>query len=379
MKILYSYLYSNMGGVCSVIKNRQSFTRMKEASVFACMSQDANGLQDLEDHGIATTIDRDYIKKSIDIANREEVNHFNLIDEAQHIEQVFETIDGRINLELHSSTAKFFDQVNDDRASIVNAIVVPSQWSKSRVLSKLNLRENQKKVHVVPNFVRPFPVAKKIQKDRETKPLLVWVGKLYHGKNWIDALRVFRVIAKEIDAKLVMVNGGVNNANTLDQFFNELQFLRIEDKVSLRMSLDREEIGELLSQTRESGGCMLITSLAESFGLVVCEAMNSGVPVVASDVGALSELVEDGRNGFLFPVGSIEQPVEKVSSILSGKVTFAPDVLRETVREYSDIGNVEKYFDVALGIKMQGATPVFEESRVSSASRVGSNAFVWHR
>src|SRR5262249_17070190 len=44
--------------------------------------------------------------------------------------------------------------------------------------------------------------------------------------------------------------------------------------------------------------CLLLPSLFDSFGMVVAEAMASGVPVIVSDMVGAQELVEEGRNGF---------------------------------------------------------------------------------
>ena len=50
----------------------------------------------------------------------------------------------------------------------------------------------------------------------------------------------------------------------------------------------------------------LMPSDMESFGLAALEAMACGVPVIASRVGGLPEVVEDGVSGFLHPVGDVE-------------------------------------------------------------------------
>ena len=44
----------------------------------------------------------------------------------------------------------------------------------------------------------------------------------------------------------------------------------------------------------------------EIFGLVIIEAMNKGLPVIASNIGAIPELVNDGYNGYLFEAGNVE-------------------------------------------------------------------------
>ena len=55
----------------------------------------------------------------------------------------------------------------------------------------------------------------------------------------------------------------------------------------------------LLSTWYRAADVLLVPSRAESFGLVALEAAACGTPVVASDVGGLRTIVEDGRTGFL--------------------------------------------------------------------------------
>jgi N-acetyl-alpha-D-glucosaminyl L-malate synthase BshA len=51
---------------------------------------------------------------------------------------------------------------------------------------------------------------------------------------------------------------------------------------------------------------LLMPSEQESFGLVALEAMACRVPTIATSVGGVPELIEDGVNGRLFPVGDVE-------------------------------------------------------------------------
>ena len=67
----------------------------------------------------------------------------------------------------------------------------------------------------------------------------------------------------------------------------------------------------------------LLPSLQESFGLSALEAMACGVPVVASNVGGLPEVVVDGVTGFLHPPSDVERMAESAIRILSDPALHA--------------------------------------------------------
>jgi glycosyltransferase involved in cell wall biosynthesis len=68
-----------------------------------------------------------------------------------------------------------------------------------------------------------------------------------------------------------------------------------------------------------------LSSLWEGFGLVLLEAMSVGTPVVATRVGAVPEIVVDGKTGFLVPPGDPEAMAEKLILLLENK-TLAKEI-----------------------------------------------------
>jgi len=75
----------------------------------------------------------------------------------------------------------------------------------------------------------------------------------------------------------------------------------------------QQDVGPLVAQT----DLMLMTSQSESFCLAALEAMACGVPVLATRVGGLPELVSHGKTGFLFPVGDRDAAVRLAVNLLS--------------------------------------------------------------
>jgi len=76
---------------------------------------------------------------------------------------------------------------------------------------------------------------------------------------------------------------------------------------------------------------MILPSSMESFGLAALEAMACKVPAIATRVGGVPELVEDGVNGLLFPVGKVDEMAAGVIGLLKNRNRL--DAMRDAARK----------------------------------------------
>lgn len=77
--------------------------------------------------------------------------------------------------------------------------------------------------------------------------------------------------------------------------------------------------GEELSQAYASGDVFVMPSESETLGLVVLEAMSSGIPVVAVRAGGIPDIIppdQDGETGFLFNPGDVDDCLSKLKPLL---------------------------------------------------------------
>ncbi len=169
-------------------------------------------------------------------------------------------------------------------------------------------------ITVIPNFVcatdyQRHPVGDLRQELAPAgEKLLVHVSNFRPVKRPVDCVEIFAsVLQQGIVSRLVMVGDGSERMNAE----HRADCLGISDKCSFVGK--KPNIVDYLS----AADVLLLPSEQESFGLAALEAMACEVPVVASRVGGLPEVVTDGETGYLREVGDVEQMAEAAAKLLT--------------------------------------------------------------
>ncbi len=152
------------------------------------------------------------------------------------------------------------------------------------------------------------------------EPILMHLSNFRPVKRVVDVVKIFACVAQQLPAQLVLIGDGPDRS--------EAEWLAHSLGIHARVHFlgKQERVSELLPLA----DVLLLPSQLESFGLVALEAMACKVPTIATRVGGLPELIDDGVTGLLFEVGDIAAMAQAVLSLLGDRERM--NAMREAAR-----------------------------------------------
>ena len=189
-----------------------------------------------------------------------------------------------------------------------------SQYLKDKTLSAFGITRD---IAVVPNFVncnvyQPYKDESRraVERARFAQPdekLLIHLSNFRPVKRVVDVVKVFAQVVAQVPAQLILVGDGPDRS-AAEWLAHDL---KIHSKIHFLGK--QERVNELLPLA----DLMFMPSEMESFGLAALEAMACKVPSIATRVGGVPELIDDGETGLLFPVAAVNDMADGALSLLT--------------------------------------------------------------
>jgi glycosyltransferase involved in cell wall biosynthesis len=180
-------------------------------------------------------------------------------------------------------------------------------------------------------------------------PTLLCVGRLTPAKGILDLIRALKLLDDRkirCDVKVIGASGGETIAY-------ETECKKAAEQLThVRVTFSGHVQRTALANEYRHATALVMTSHAETLPMVIAEAMATGLPAVAYDVGGIGDQIDDDINGYLIPRGDVERLASRLENIIvdegladrfgsaardKAKGWHEGRVADETVRAYADI------------------------------------------
>ena len=297
MKVLFVYKYLTFGGCETVLKTRIQGLRRRGHDARAWFFLDLGGRPLFEDLGDAVFVgDAEALRASWGLRD------WNLISTLDS-EEVFEILASEaarppLAVECHTSYPKALGYLERLHVGDVDALAVPSEHQAELVRSILPF---EAPIHVLPNPVHwSFLGEPGDFQPRPGKPLVSWIGRLDSHKNWSGFLDIGQgLLRRRRDFELWIV-AEPGEGSIAARLFGQAGEQELLPFLRWFRGVPHERVPVFLEAIRASGGVVVCTSKAESFGMAVVEAMARGCVVVVPKSGPFTEFVTHGESGLLY-------------------------------------------------------------------------------
>jgi glycosyltransferase involved in cell wall biosynthesis len=178
----------------------------------------------------------------------------------------------------------------------------------TQTASSASYFKNLTNLKVIPNAV--FPISKSRKIYGNTIRRIVSVGRLCPFKGFDTLIRAFSYLHKEYPKSRLTIYGEGKERSKLEEL---IRSLGLQKKVFLPGTT------QAIQEALLKADLFIFPSHYEGFPNALCEAMAAGLPVIASNCSGNIDIIRDGIDGRLFPVGNVEALTRIIRELLSDK------------------------------------------------------------
>ena len=224
------------------------------------------------------------------------------ISKTPHIWYIHEILSQHSGLHAPIPLGLFYSLI----LSLTESVVVVSEAVKNEIQDHIG--NNFRKISVIHNALEgKEKTLLKFEKDNyREEQIIVSAGNICRTKGFLTLLRSAKYVCDQLPNAKFVIAGKVSEKDYYENLLFEREKLGLEDNFTFTGY--QEDIYSFYS----NASLFVLPSQCEAFGMVLLEAMNAGLPVVATESGGPQEIITNGKNGFLVPVDDEKKMAEKI-------------------------------------------------------------------
>jgi L-malate glycosyltransferase len=321
MKLLIIWRLLTVGGVNAGWRNRAVYFKQHGIETEFLYTTDHGGMHIMEDVApVYLTKDEQEIIK---IIRKNQYDAIIVVDTGKAFKWIRKArYQGPVFVEARTpELIKLIPHLKSFRGITPESIIVPSYYQK-RLVSILT---NDLPVNVIYNGVDTtfFRALNLDEIDFSSQPnlptnkkIVAYIGRLDKRKNWPMLLEVAKRMQQEREDVEIWIVGGAQSVQR-EEFATQWQAEQLDDIVKWFPVIPYHQMPHMYAKIRESGGVTLATTKSESFGNTFIESMVCGVPVIASRMMPVTEIVREGETGLLYRGQNVDDAVNQIHTILN--------------------------------------------------------------
>lgn len=202
------------------------------------------------------------------------------------------------------------------------------------------------KIHIVNNAIKPIQHPE--TKRKNDVPIILFLSNLRETKGIFTLLEACSILIKrDVNFKVRLV--GEPRGNNMPEIMNFISKHNLSKNItSIAPAFDKEK-----EMAYQNADIFVFPTFFETWGLVINEAMNAGLPVISTNVGSIPLIIDDGETGYIVEPRNAIALADKMEILL----------LDEKLREKMGLKGQEKFYEnYTLDILEKNMIEVFNKT-----------------
>lgn len=213
------------------------------------------------------------------------------------------------------------------------------------IVEILKQQPQQLPTFIFNNCFDPEPFSYSPPQQKESAPILAWIGRIEENKNWKEFLQIGHRLIQGYNPHLqlyIFEDPTLSMPQERSKFNLMVKGLKLEKNLRLLANIPHEKMAYYYSLIGDSGGLLCSTSITESFGYAIVEAMSCRCPVLSTRSDGVSNSIIHNQTGKYYTIGNVDEATREGIELMSNQA-LRSQIINSALQHIKREFNTETY------------------------------------